>query len=234
MIAVPDALLVLIDDVLADVDVAANPYFVALADGSLSHADFLATQMQFHAAVVEFHRPMAALGARIDDAVLRALVFRNVHEELGEGDAGRAHGATFVTFLSRVAREPESATLSRLAALTLRPPLRSFNVALWGACTSGAVVVGAAVLGIIEQMFADISMRIGRGSVQRGFISEGEMIHYNLHERLDVRHAADFFRIAAVGFDVDDSARRAVLDGLRLGAFLFDRLYRDLFAMAKR
>ena len=96
------------------------------------------------------------------------------------------------------------------------------------------MVVGAAVLGIIEQMFADISMRIGRGSVQRGFISEGEMIHYNLHERLDVRHAADFFRIAAVGFDVDDSARRAVLDGLRLGAFLFDRLYRDLFAMAKR
>jgi hypothetical protein len=232
MSTLPPDLQALIDDVLRRTAAHDNPFFVALRT-DLPHGTFVATQLEFFHAVVAFHRPMAALAARIDDDELRTAIFRNVHEELGEGDASRAHGTTFITFLSRLTSTPEPAVRERLSTTPAGSAVRAFNAALQGACVVDDVVVGAAAMGIIERMFAEISSWIGTACVARGFIDRQAMIHYDLHERIDVGHADDFFRVLA-GAWATAHGRRHVEDGLRLGAFVFDRLYRDLLASAQR
>jgi hypothetical protein len=226
MSTLPADLQALIDDVLQRTAARSNPFFVALRT-DLPHAAFVATQLEFFHAVVAFHRPMASLAARLDDDAHRTTIFRNVHEELGEGDASRAHGATFITFLSRLMSTSEHEVRHHLSTTAAGPAVRAFNAALQGVCGVDDVVVGAATMGIIERMFSEISTWIGTACVARGFIDHDAMVHYDLHERLDLRHADDFFRVLADAWTTPQG-RRHVEDGLRLGAFVFDRLYRDL------
>ena len=229
------ALLRLVDDVLADVDHRDNPYFRALSDGTFEREDFIETQMQFHAAVVFFSRPMAALAAKIPDPVLRVEILRNVWEEHGEGDPTRMHGATFVTFLSRLCGSSTAETERAIAARPLWPEVRAFNTVLAGACVLDDHLVGTGVMGIVERMFSEISTWIGRGCVSRGFLSAVEMVHYDLHEKLDVRHATDFFRVLAASWDQGEAQRYDIEQGLRMGAVVFDQLYARLYrARARR
>jgi pyrroloquinoline-quinone synthase len=53
------------------------------------------------------------------------------------------------------------------------------------------------------------------------------MIHYNLHAKIDKAHAQDFFEIVEDKFD-DDERHYFIEQGLELGAYVFDRLYRDM------
>ena len=214
----------LIARVLDDSGYRANPYFVALADGSFGREDFLETQIQFFFAVVFFNRPMAAVAAKIPTAKQRVEVLRNVWEEHGEGNASLMHGETFLELLKRMGGI-EKADVDRR---TLWSEVRAFNTTLVGACVNDEFLVGVAVLGIIERMFVDISRWIGRGIVQRGFLAEDKMIHYKLHEALDVKHSQDFFDILAPHYEASPADRYYIEQGLRLGAYVFDRLYRDL------
>lgn len=221
-----------VDAVVAELRPQQNPYFVALVDGSLSRADFLETQYQFHAAVTFFSRPMATLAAKIVDPALRAAIVRNVWEEHGEGDPAKMHGATFVSFLARLAGTDEATVHAELARRAPWPEVHLFDAVLVGA-VSEDVLVGTATLGIIEHMFSSISAWIGRGVVARGFLREEQLVHYDLHERLDVRHAADFFAVLEPAWARGE--RASIEQGLRLGALAFDDLYRHLHrARARR
>jgi pyrroloquinoline-quinone synthase len=224
----------LVDDVLRDVDVAENPYFRHLADGSFGKDDFFETQLQFHSAVVFFNRPMAALAARIPTAELRLQILKNVWEEHGEGDLTKSHGATFITFLSRLAQRPEPEIEAELARRPLWPEVRIFNTLLAGTCVLDEYLVGAGTLGIVERMFSGISARIGATCVARGFLPAEQMIHYDLHEKLDVRHAADFFAVLADGWTRGEKARYEIEQGLRMGATAFDQLYARLYRSRAR
>lgn len=207
-----------------------NPYFEALRSGAFERADFVETQVQFYFAVVFFSRPMAAVAAKIPQAARRLEVLRNVWEEHGEGDAGLTHGATFLEFLRRLdGLEPHD-----VDARALWPEVRAFNTALVGACVLDEYLVGVAVLGMIERMFADISQWIGSLVVERGFLQQDELVHYKLHAQLDVRHSADFFDVLAAPWAAGEGDRYAIRQGLELGGYLFDRLYRDLFAARAR
>ena len=224
-----------IRDVLADADWRVNPFFTALADGSFTKADFLETQFQFHAAVTFFSRPMAALAAKIPDAETRIAILRNVWEEHGEGDRARMHGATFVKLLARLADVDESAVHVELARRPLWPEVRAFNTLLVGACVLDETVVGASTMGIVERMFAEISSAIGKSIVARGFIAEGELIHYDVHEALDVRHAADFFAVITPAWESGSPEQRYLVEqGLRMGAMAFDQLYARLYRCRQR
>ena len=221
----------LVATVLSEVDAARNPYFVALRDGSFTREDFVATQVQFYFVVTFFSRPMAAVAARVPEPELRLAILRNVWEEHGEGDLQRAHGATFRELLRRLG----GVTPETLDRTPLWPEARLFDTALAGAATLDEALVGVAMLGMIERMFVDISGWLARGIVARGWLAAGEMIHYDLHEALDVRHAADFFDVLRARWDRDPSSRYYVEQGLRLGAAAFDGLYRGLFlARARR
>lgn len=224
----------LVKDVLEDVDYAENPFFVTLNNGAFAKEDFLETQYQFHAAVTFFNRPMAALAAKIPDPVLRAPIVRNVWEEHGEGDPTKMHGATFELFLSRLARIPLGQVAHELARRPLWPEMRAFNTLLVGCCVLDDYLVGAGAMGIVERMFSEISSWIGRSVVQRGFLAKDEVVHYNLHEELDVRHAADFFQVLEAQWHGSAADRYAIEQGLRMGSIAFDQLYARLYRCRER
>ncbi|MFK7990254.1 MAG: TenA family transcriptional regulator [Sandaracinaceae bacterium] len=221
----------LIDQVLDDSGFRDNPYFTALRDGSFERDDFLETQVQFYFAVVFFSRPMAAVAAKIPEAQRRVEVLRNVWEEHGEGDASLMHGATFLTFLNRLGGLDEAAVDAR----ALWPEVRVFNTTLVGAAVLDDYLVSVGMLGIIERMFSEISAWIGEAVVARAWFERERLIHYTLHHELDIKHADDFFKVLAPVWESDPESRYAIEQGIRLGATVFDGLYRGLHrARARR
>lgn len=222
----------MVEAVLARVPYRENPYFTALHDGSFEREDFIETQIQFYMAVIFFSRPMAAVAARIPSAERRVEVVRNIWEEHGEGHAQLMHGSTFQSFLSSLGVDDTEAIEGR----ALWPEVRQFNTALSGACVLDEFLVGVSVMGMIEYMFSDISGIIGRGVVAQGWVEETALVHYGLHEKLDIKHAQDFFNVAAPRWNQGDVNDRYIIEqGLHLGAYIFDALYRGLYeARARR
>ena len=212
--------------ILERVGIMANPYFTALEDGTMSREAFRASQEQFFFAVTFFPRPMAALVGRISDPRMRLDIIHNLVEEHGEFEERRFHHNTFRQFLRTLGSDAE-----RLDTLAPTPALRAFNSVLTAACVLDDLEVGVACMGIIEHAFAPISARIGRAVVARGWVAEAELVHYRLHAEIDERHAEEFFAVVEPRWG-EAGRRYYVEQGLELGAYVFDRLYRDLAAMS--
>ena len=211
-------------EALERVGIKDNPYLAALKKGDMSRDCFRLTQEQFFFAVTFFPRPMAALVGRIDDPHLRLDILHNLVEEHGEFDAQAFHHNTFREFLRTLGTEAH-----KLDATGVWPELRAFNSVLTAACVLDELEVGIGCMGIIEYAFAGISATIGRAVVDRGWVSAQELVHYKLHAEIDERHADEFFAVVEPRWN--NGARRYYIEqGLELGAYIFDRLYRDLFA----
>ena len=210
--------------ILEQSGIMANPYFRALRDGTMPLDAFRRTQEQFFFAVTFFPRPMAALVGRIPDPKQRLDVLHNLVEEHGEFDEQQFHHATFQQFLRTLGARPET-----LDDLMIWPEVRAFNSVLTAACVLDELEVGVACMGVIEQAFSGISALIGRAVVDRGWVVPEELVHYKLHAAIDERHAEEFFAVVEAGWQ--NGTRRYFVDqGLELGAYIFDRLYRDLYA----
>lgn len=221
----------LIDDILDESNFRTNPFFIALRDGTFSKSDFIETQIQFFFAIVFFNRPMAALAAKIPTAQLRLEVLRNVWEEHGEGDFQHTHSETFIEFLKRLG----GILPADIECRALWPEIRAFNTTLTGCCVLDEYLTGVGLMGIIERMFAEISAWIGNEIVNRGWIAQSSVIHYRLHEALDIKHSQDFFDVLEYSWEKSPEDQYAIEQGLRLGAYIFNRLYDDLYhARARR
>lgn len=218
-----------IDAILAETGYEKNPYFADLKSGAFRRDDFVETQLQFYYAVIFFSRPMAALAAKIPTPELRINILHNVWEEHGEGDAAKVHGATFREFLARLGAGPEE-----ISFRPLWPEVRIFNTVLAGACVLDDYLVSAAMIGMIEHMFSRISCWIGQAVVDQGWVAKDQLIHYNLHAELDIKHSQDFFDVILPRWDSGPSERYEIEQGLRLGAQVFDGLYRGLHRSRKR
>lgn len=203
-----------------------NPYLTALADGSMTRALFQASQEQFFFAVTFFPRPMAALVGRIEDPHLRLDILGNLVEEHGEFNASAFHHNTFKRFLASI-----KANADTLDALDLWPEVRAFNSVLTASCVLDEVEVGIGCMGIIEHAFAGISAKIGNAVVARGWVEASQLVHYTLHAQIDERHADEFYAVVEAQWN-DARRRYLIVQGLELGAYIFDRLYRDLLAKA--
>jgi pyrroloquinoline-quinone synthase len=204
-----------------------NPYLVTLADGSMTLEGFRRSQEQFFFAVSFFPRPMAALVGRIPNPRSRLDILHNLVEEHGEFNEQLFHHTTFQRFLESIGGEP-----AKLENAALSPALRAFNSVLTCACVLDELEVGVACMGIIEYAFAGISGTIGREVVRRGWVRQAELVHYALHAQIDERHAEEFFAVIEPSWD--EPARRYFIDqGLELGAFVFDRLYSDLYELSR-
>lgn len=220
----------LIDKILKDTNCKENPYFINLREMSFDRSDFVETQIQFYFAVIFFSRPMAALAAKIPSPELRLEVLRNVWEEHGEGRLSNGHGQTFIQFLQKL----DNLSLAQVNLRGLWPEIRIFNTALAGATVLDDFLVGVGMLGVIERMFSEISSWIGNSVVRNGWIKESEMVHYKLHEQLDIRHSQDFFDILNGPFSKSAENKYHIEQGLRMGATLFNNLYYGLWQSRKR
>jgi pyrroloquinoline-quinone synthase len=215
------------DGVLQKSGILKNPYLTALVDGSMTRDCFQRTQEQFFFAVTFFPRPMAALVGRIPNPRSRLDILHNLVEEHGEFQEQCFHHTTFQQFLRTLGSRPE-----KLDNMPLWPALRAFNSVLTASCVLDELEVGVSCMGIIEYAFADISATIGKGVVDRGWIKADELVHYKLHAEIDQRHAEEFFAVIEPRWD-DPRGRYHTEQGLQLGAYIFDRLYRDMYAAGK-
>lgn len=212
------------NEILEQSGIMANPYFRDLQNGTMPLDAFRRTQEQFFFAVTFFPRPMAALVGRIPDPKQRLDVLHNLVEEHGEFQEQRFHHNTFQQFLRSIGSDP-----SRLDDLMIWPEVRAFNSVLTTACVLDDLEVGVACMGVIEQAFAGFSALIGRAVVARGWVRSDELVHYKLHAEIDERHAEEFFAVVEAGWQ--NGTRRYFVDqGLELGTYIFDRMYRDLHA----
>lgn len=220
----------LINKILKEINYKNNPYFIALLDGSFSKEDFIETQIQFYFAVVFFNRPMSALAAKIPTPELRLEVLRNIWEEHGEGDLNKAHGKSFLDLLAAIG----NVTIEEITKKALWPEVRAFNTCLSGACILDDFIVGTAMMGIIERMFCDISAMLGNAIVKRGWLKENNLLHYNIHSELDIKHSDDFFQILSIPWEKSDENKYYIEQGLWLGGTIFNNLYKELYIQRTR
>lgn len=211
------------------IELEEHPYFRALKKGEFDREDFLETQIQFFFAVTFFNRPMMGLAARLPHGRWRARLLENVGDEHGNGDLSQSHEKTFLTLLERL-----GVSVKEVESRALWPEVRAFNTCLAGVCGQDDLFTGLATLGIIEDLFAEISGRLHEGILARGWLKEEEMIHYGLHSELDEKHAEDFYEILDEAWGVDPRYEYQIEEGLELGAYIFLRLYRDLYEARKR
>jgi pyrroloquinoline-quinone synthase len=209
--------------VLREIDILNNPYLQALRNGSMALDCFRRTQEQFFFAVTFFPRPMAALVGRIPDPRSRLDILHNLVEEHGEFQEDLFHHTTFQRFLRSIGSQVDVNH-----DLRIWPVLRAFNSVLTAACVLDELEVGVACMGIIEYAFADISAIIGKAVVHQGWVAEKDLVHYALHAQIDERHAEEFFAVIEPRWE-DKGRRYFIEQGLELGAYIFDRLYRDLY-----
>ena len=201
-----------------------NKFFESLNDGTMSLNEFIETQKQFYYAVSFFSRPMTALMARFPNPGSRLSILENVVEEHGGFNKTAFHESTFRDFLKSL-----NVNLDDLEELELWPELRAFNSALMTACVFDEVEVGVCCMGAIEYMFATISAQIGQAVVARGWCKAENLKHYKLHAKIDLQHAADFFRIVEPSW-ADKDKNYFIKQGINMGVYIFDRLYKDLCA----
>jgi hypothetical protein len=209
--------------------VQANSYLTSLAGGDMSRDDFVETQIQFLFAVAFFSRPMAVLAGRLPRPEMRLSLLRNVSDEHGSGDLRFSHERTFLLLLSRF-----GVTLEDVERRALWPEVRAFNTTLAGLCTLDDTMTALAALGMIEDLFSEISAAIGSGIIARGWLPREEVVHYATHETLDVTHADGFYRALDGPYSEHPRHAYQIEQGLELGAYVFLRMYADLHAARGR
>ena len=217
------------DEVIKRVGVLQNSYFSGLASGEMDLECFRLTQEQFFFAVTFFPRPMAALVAKIPDPKMRLDILHNVVEEHGEFNVDEFHHTTFQRFLTSIGSDVTP--LEDQSQWSLWSPVRAFNSCLTTSCVLDELEVGVACLGIQEYIFSDVSAIIGKAVVENGWVAADDLIHYKLHAEIDKRHAEEIFAVVEPKWE---SHRYFIEQGLELGAYIFDRMFRDLLSFAER
>jgi pyrroloquinoline-quinone synthase len=192
----------------------------------MSLEGFRRSQEQFFFAVTFFPRPMAALVGRIPNPKARMDILHNLVEEHGEFNEEAFHHTTFQRFLRSIGSKVEKIELAAVS-----PALRAFNSVLTNACVLDELEVGVGCMGIIEYAFAGISATIGRSVVRQGWVRQEDLVHYALHAEIDERHAEEFFAVIEPQWD-DVNRCYFIEQGLELGAYIFNRLYSDLYLLA--
>ncbi|MEC9397758.1 MAG: hypothetical protein VX475_09075, partial [Myxococcota bacterium] len=101
-------------------------------------------------------------------------------------------------------------------------------------CTHDDVPTAVATLGIIEDLFSGISSMIGEAIVARGWLEPDQIVHYATHKTLDEEHADEFYDIIRDYYESSARGRYQVKQGLELGAYVFLKMYRDLYESRQR
>lgn len=213
------------DTILAETPIIKGKFFQDLA--TMHKNIFKIAQAQFFFAVDYFSRPMAALVARLPLHKDRIDIIHNIVEEHGNFSKESYHSNTFKKFLSSL-----GITNKYMENLKPSPVVNMFTYTLMGVSANEDPLIAIACNGIIEYAFADISALIAQRVVERGWVKKEHLVHYNLHANIDKEHAEEFFKIIEPYMN-DSKSRNHIISGLQLGAYIFNRLYEDLYAQAK-
>ena len=191
----------------------------------LSKIAFVAGQLDFLGAVEHFSLPMMILCSRTKEFSSRWSILSNIVEEHGHGTHIHTHKSTFMELLQQL--DVPSKTIEHH---THHPCIDVFNHTLSSICQTEHPYMGFACLGIIEDLFADISFRIGSFLVTSQWLTEEQLIHYTTHKDLDIQHAEEFYTIIKPYWNTHSSE---IKKGLRIGHYLLYFLYEQLYHIHK-
>ncbi|MBL4703371.1 MAG: iron-containing redox enzyme family protein, partial [Flavobacteriales bacterium] len=190
-------------------------YFQRLNGGQMTKEQFVLGQLEFYHAVVHFAKPMLAVASKLASYEARWNIIENVIEEHGNGNLGDTHGATFKLFMHKMG-------VNEVAFGNPGVAVSEFNKVLMDVCDSQDWMKSIAMLGIIEDRFSEISGKIGEAVIERGWLAKEELVHYNTHEKLDIKHADDFYSLIDANWS---NHQKEIKDGLDLGNNAFLALY---------
>lgn len=197
------------------------PYVKGTVDGSLSQHDFVQTQVQFFFAVEAYPHFLSVLAARSKAPGAKKVLEENVRDEQGEGQAAQSHAATFRGLLEKL-----GVTAAETDGTPRWPCVDEFNAGVREACTTAPEESGLATVAAIEDLFTMISRDLGGAIVNRGWLAREEVVHYNVHQKLDRVHADALYRELEVASSA--GANQNIENGLKTGVTLMTNLYAGL------
>ncbi len=200
-----------------------NAYLRALREGTFRRADFIETQIQFLFAVAHFSRPLLMLASRLPRPEMRISILEHVGDEHGHGNVSMSHEQTFLLLLDRL-----DVSMSEIEKRALWPEVRAFNIAMTGLCMTDDPFTALAALGMIENIFEELSEELGRLIIMRGWLSADQLTHYSM-DGGDQHHADAFYGPLHEAYETDPRYTYQIQQGLELGAYLFLRLYDGLY-----
>ncbi|MBX2864813.1 MAG: iron-containing redox enzyme family protein [Leptolyngbyaceae cyanobacterium MAG.088] len=195
-----------------------HPYICWMQQQTTDREAFCQSQIPFRFAVESFSQALAAVLARMPLLEERLPLANNVAEEHGYGDRHRSHKCTFHQYLNALGANHDDFNAP------CPVPVLAFNQSILTYALSQPGENGAALLGIIEYVYVDISATIARTLQQRQWTAPDSQSHYAAHETLDVEHARELLTLAKPAWH-SDHARPHIAQGLLLGAYYFWRLY---------
>jgi pyrroloquinoline-quinone synthase len=199
-----------------------HPYFIWMRSASVDRSAFMRSQLPFRYAVESFSQSLAAVLARINTVEARMALVENINEEHGHGNPLRSHKATFRQYLQSLGATPSELESPKSV------PVLAFNQSVLNYCLAQPPECSAAMLGMIEYLYVNISASIANNLHDRDWVEAGQQSHYAVHEILDVTHACDLLQIAQPVWN-DSRSRLAINEGLLLGAHYFWTLYEGMY-----
>jgi pyrroloquinoline-quinone synthase len=198
-----------------------HPYLIWIQSPATSREQFRHSQLPFRFAVESFSQALAAVLARIPQIEARLPLFENIAEEHGRGSILRSHKFTFQQYLQALGISPMELNMP------CTTPVLAFNQSILAYCITQQPESSAAMLGIIEYLYVEISATIAYTLQHRSWTVLGSQSHYAVHEKLDTEHAKDLLMFASPAWD-ESRSRAQLAQGLVLGAHYFWTLYNDL------
>lgn len=180
---------------------------------------FKETQIDILDAVEFFSRPMFVISSKLNSYEDRYCIIKNILDEHGSGEIGKAHGNTFRQYLVSLGASEKQ--------INNRKPNKEvveFNNALMKCSIKNSTFKSIAMMGIIEERYSNISAIIVKEILKKKWISKDRLYHYSLHEELDVEHAQSFYNIIKDGWK-DISSQEEIKKGLTLGNSMILNLY---------
>jgi pyrroloquinoline-quinone synthase len=217
-----DSLNIAVTQVAEIYDCQWHPYLLWMQSQAVDRAQFLQSQLPFRYAIESFSQSLAAILAKLDRVESRFGLIHNINESHGYGNPLRSHKAEFRQYLQALGATSEDLTA------TISIPVLAFNQSIRNYCLTQSPEAGAAMLGIIEYLYVDISAKIARTIHDRLWVMPGAQSHYIPQDIVNYNQAQDLFLIAASGWEVTRS-RQQIAEGLILGGQYFWDLYEGLY-----
>ena len=196
--------------------------------GALEPVEILAALGQLRHVVNAFPAFLAALLTQMPDARDRLPIVENLLEEHGDLDIEKAHVNTFELLVRGLG--PAAEPITRHAPI---PGMRSYLRSMQYTCLHSPWLEGLGLMGMIEFLFAHISPIITSAVVRSGRVPRDALAHFDLHEDVDVDHAAGMFAVLEPHWE-HEASRQLIQDGMELGVYLDCRLMTDMESFGKQ
>ncbi len=169
-----------------------HPYFRRLRREPVSLARLWLLMANFERAIIrDFPRRLASLTARAPTDEIRAVLADQLHDELGHGDFSRAHKGLFAKLMRGIEAHQSDApdALSAAAGLSGALELEYVESDPWFG-------VGASLL--VEVFGMQVDCFINDEFARQAEVSGAPLEWLKLHSELEVDHAGDSVRVAAM------------------------------------